>query len=119
MEIKMVDDTRQASIDACLGLRNDVYPCREDISEELWGKKIFNKQEEKMVSEEDIKSLDITKWQDNEDGSADVEFTCSKTLRNFLAGQGLIYVIRQMIKDQGGETIEFKEGAENHPNVDR
>ena len=72
-----------------------------------------------MISEEDIKSLNITKWQDNEDGSADVEFNCSDTLRNFLAGQGLIHCIRQMINFHGGDKIEFRDGAENHPNVDR
>jgi hypothetical protein len=72
-----------------------------------------------MISEEDIKSLNITKWQDNEDGSADVEFNCSDTLRNFLAGQGLIQCIRQMIQLHGGDKIEFRDGAENHPNVDR
>ena len=115
----MVDDTRQASIDALKGLRNDVYPCREDISEDLWGKKIFNKQKKIGVSEEDIKTLNITKWQDNEDGSADVEFTCSDTLRNFLAGQGLIHCIRQMIQAHEGENIDFRDGAESHPNVDR
>jgi hypothetical protein len=115
----MINDTRQASIDALKGLRNDVYPCREDISADLWGKKIFNKQKKIGVSEEDIKTLNITKWQDNEDGSADVEFTCSDTLRNFLAGQGLIHCIRQMIQAHEGENIDFRDGAESHPNVDR
>jgi hypothetical protein len=115
----MINDTRQASIDALLGLRDDVYPCREDISADLWGKKIFNKQKKIGVSEEDIKTLNITKWQDNEDGSADVEFTCSDALRNFLAGQGLIHCIRQMIQAHEGENIDFRDGAESHPNVDR
>lgn len=71
-----------------------------------------------MITEDDIKSLKITKWQDNEDGSADVQFECSDTLRNFLAGQGLIHCIRQMITESN-YNIDFKEGAELHANVDR
>lgn len=71
-----------------------------------------------MITEDDIKSLKITKWQDNEDGSADVQFECSDTLRNFLAGQGLIHCIRQMIAESN-HNIQFNEGAELHANVDR
>jgi len=72
-----------------------------------------------MITEEDINSLRVTKWQDNEDGSADLEFNCTDNLRNFLAGQGLIFCIRNMIQFHGGDKIEFRDGAENHPNVDR
>jgi hypothetical protein len=33
----------QAAIDAALGLRDDVYPCREDVPSDLWGEKIERK----------------------------------------------------------------------------
>jgi hypothetical protein len=33
----------QAAIDAALGLRDDVYPCREDVPADLWGEKIERK----------------------------------------------------------------------------
>lgn len=72
-----------------------------------------------MITEEDIKTLKITKWQDNEDGSSDVQFECSDTLRNYLAGQGLIYCIKQLIESTKTDFIDFKEGSENHANVDR
>ncbi len=40
--------------------------------------------------------FNITKWQDNPDGSASIEFECSDELKNFLAGQGLIRVLEYM-----------------------
>ena len=95
----MVDDTRQASIDACLGLRNDVYPCREDVPTELWGKKIDKGSD-----------FNITKWQDNSDGSASVEFDCSDEMKNFLAGQGLLRVLELMMKAEKQKFTPFKEG---------
>lgn len=33
----------QAAIDAAMGLRDDVYPCREDVPADLWGEKIERK----------------------------------------------------------------------------
>lgn len=69
-----------------------------------------------MITEEDITSLKIIKWQDNEDGSSDVQFECSDKLRNYLAGQGLIYALTKMVDKY--PDIEFREGAENHANVD-
>jgi hypothetical protein len=42
--------------------------------------------------------FNITKWQDNPDGSASIEFECSDELKNFLAGQGLIRVLEYMMK---------------------
>lgn len=95
----MVDDTRQASVDALKGLRDDVYPCREDVPPHLWGKKI-----DKEVD------FNITKWQDNPDGSASVQFECSDEMKNFLAGQGLIRVLELMMKDEKQKFTAFKEG---------
>ena len=36
-------EKREAAIDAAMGKRDDVYPCREDIPSELWGEKIEGK----------------------------------------------------------------------------
>lgn len=93
----MVDDTKQASIDALNGLRSDVYPCREDVPSHLWGTKI-NKDTD----------FNITKWQDNPDGSATVEFECSDEYKNFLAGQGLIRVLDLMMKSEKEKFTPFK-----------
>jgi hypothetical protein len=35
----------QASIEAAMGLRDDVYPCREDVPADLWGVKIERKKD--------------------------------------------------------------------------
>lgn len=32
-----------AAYDALRGLRDDVYPCREDVPADLWGKPIYKK----------------------------------------------------------------------------
>ena len=32
-----------AAYEALLGLRDDVYPCREDVPADLWGKPIYKK----------------------------------------------------------------------------
>src|SRR6056300_1303957 len=39
---KMIDheEKSQAAYDALIGKRNDVYPCREDVPNELWGESI-------------------------------------------------------------------------------
>lgn len=41
--MKTNDDIHKAAVDALNGKRNDVYPCREDVPPELWGKKIEGK----------------------------------------------------------------------------
>ena len=41
----------EAAYDALLGYRDDVYPCREDIPAELWGRKIHRRDKRKVAEE--------------------------------------------------------------------
>ena len=42
-EVRKFEEYKQAAYEALTGERDDVYPCREDVPADLWGKPIYKK----------------------------------------------------------------------------